>query len=98
MVGVNCFEETQKSKPLETMRISDELEKSVVERVRAYRLKRSALTCEQSLQQLRDQAQGQTTGNLQASILAAVKAGATLGEISATLQSVFGIHHEYAGF
>jgi methylmalonyl-CoA mutase N-terminal domain/subunit len=98
VVGVNCFEETQKSKPLETMRISDELEKSVVERVRAYRLKRSALTCEQSLQQLRDQAQGQTTGNLQASILAAVKAGATLGEISATLQSVFGIHHEYAGF
>jgi len=93
---VNCFQEEQGDTKVETMRIRPEVERDAVERVRSYRLKRSAAVTEQGLRALSDAAQG--NANLQESIVGAVKAGATLGEISDTLRKVFGEYREYSGF
>jgi len=78
------------------MKISPELEKSAVERLRNYRSKRSEGATQDSLRSLEAGAKGQE--NIQALILNSVKAGATLGEISDTLRSVFGLYQEYSGF
>jgi methylmalonyl-CoA mutase N-terminal domain/subunit len=78
------------------LRIPPELEKSAVERVRAYRAKRSQGATQDALKSLKAAAQG--TQNLQAQILQAVKAGATLGEISDSLRETFGLYQEYSGF
>ncbi len=98
VVGVNCFRDMGKegSVPLETLKISPELEKSAVERLRAYRAKRSEAATQDALRALMDGAKGEA--NLQALILVAVKAGATLGEVSDQLRNVFGLYQEYAGF
>jgi methylmalonyl-CoA mutase N-terminal domain/subunit len=96
VVGVNCFKETEQAAPREILRISPELERSASERVRAFRAKRSEKAAKDALRAVEDAAKG--GGNLQELILAAVKAGATLGEISDALRGVFGVYREYAGF
>lgn len=97
VVGVNCFQDQAgAAAPIELMRIPPELERGAVERVQAYRRKRDQGATTDALRQLRDAAQG--TDNLQASILTAVKAGATLGESADALREVFGLYREYAGF
>jgi methylmalonyl-CoA mutase N-terminal domain/subunit len=97
VVGVNCFKDTDGAgSAMEILRISEELEKSAVERVRSYRAKRSESATQDALRALKEGAQGDA--NLQARVLHAVKAGATLGEISDTLKSVFGVYQEYSGF
>lgn len=95
VVGVNCFKEEEKISP-DILRISPELEKGSVERVRAYRAKRSEGAHRDALQAL--QAGVKSGANLQALILASVKAGSTLGEISDALRSEFGLFREYSGF
>jgi len=96
VVGVNCFQEEKSDSKTETLRIRPEVERDAVERVRAYRTKRSESVTLQGLRALEDAAQG--TANLQESIVGAVKAGATLGEISESLRKVFGEYQEYSGF
>ena len=97
VVGVNCFtDDKSKSAPMELLRISPELEKSAVERTRAYRAKRAEVSTQSALRALEDGAKG--GDNLQALIILAVKAGATLGEISDSLRKVFGLFREYSGF
>lgn len=97
VVGVNSFkEEAQKTTPIEVMKIPPELEISAVERVRNYRSKRSEGAVQDSLRTLKE---GTVSNeNLQSLILLAVKSGATLGEISDTLRSSFGLYQEYSGF
>ena len=97
VVGVNCFkDEAGEKSPIELLRIPAELEASAVERVRAYRAKRSQGALTDAMRALQDGAKGDA--NLQGLILSAVKAGATLGEISDSLRAVFGQFKEYAGF
>ncbi|MBL7716049.1 MAG: methylmalonyl-CoA mutase [Bdellovibrionales bacterium] len=96
IVGVNCFQEKDEGSPIEIMRIPPELEKRSVERVRAYRAKRSAAATADALRQLEDGAKGDQ--NLMGLVLQAVKAQATLGEVSDTLRKVFGLYQEYSGF
>jgi len=96
VVGVNIHQDTGRVKPVELHKIPPELENQAVERVRAYRAKRSAAATKDSLRALEDGARGD--GNIMELILTAVKAGATLGEISDGLRTVFGQHREYAGF
>ena len=95
---MNCFKDadTSASAPLEILKISPELEKSAVERLRSYRSKRSQAASQDAIRSLSEGAQGDA--NLQALILNAVKAGATLGEIADTLRDTFGLYREYAGF
>jgi methylmalonyl-CoA mutase N-terminal domain/subunit len=97
VVGTNCFKDTDKGGvPIEIMRIPPELEKSAIERVRNYRAKRSEGATQDALRAIEFGAKGDA--NLQALILVAVKAGATLGEISDSMRNVFGLYQEYAGF
>jgi methylmalonyl-CoA mutase N-terminal domain/subunit len=96
VVGVNCYQEEAPEAPIELLRVPAELEASAVERVRAYRLKRSQASVEDALRALQDGARGDS--NLMALTLAAVKQGATLGEISDSLRAVFGLYREYSGF
>jgi len=96
VVGVNCFQETESPGSVELLRISPEIERQCVERVRAYRLKRSAPSYESALRALREGAQGE--GNIQGLVCEAVRAHATLGEIADALRGVFGEFKEYSGF
>jgi methylmalonyl-CoA mutase, N-terminal domain len=97
VVGVNCFKEDQsQSAPIELMRIPPGLEQSSIEKIRAYRSKRSQAATQEGLRKLSEGAKG--NDNLQELILQAVKAGATLGEVSDSLRSVFGLYQEYVGF
>jgi methylmalonyl-CoA mutase N-terminal domain/subunit len=97
VVGVNCFKDggVGDSK-VEIMRISAELERSAVERVRAYRAKRAEASTQAALRALEEGARG--GANLQALILQAVKAGATMGETADAMRQVFGLYREYSGF
>ncbi len=100
VVGVNCFKESSTSgspsAPIELMKVPPELEFSAIERVRAYRAQRSEGATRDAIRCLEQGAQGEA--NLQSLILSAVKAGATLGEISDCLRTVFGLYQEYSGF
>lgn len=96
VVGVNCFKDEEKGAPQEILRISAELEKNSVERIRAYRSKRNEGATRAALQVLKDGAHSEK--NIQQLILASVKAGATLGEISDAMREVFGLYQEYSGF
>lgn len=95
VVGVNCFAESGGESP-KIHRVSPELEKAQVERVRAFRGKRSQGALRAALDALETGARGE--GNLQALVLNAVKAQATLGEIAGSLKKVFGEFQGYAGF
>jgi methylmalonyl-CoA mutase N-terminal domain/subunit len=99
VVGVNCFQaskEEEKATVQEILRISPELEKNSIERVRAYRAKRNEAATRDALRALKDGAKAGS--NMQELIITAVKAGATLGEISDSMREVFGLFQEYAGF
>lgn len=97
VVGVNCFKDEKiEEHPVETLKIPPALEKQAVERVQAYRKKRNESTTQSALKSLSDAAK--VTDNLQEKIIGAVKAGATLGEISDSLRQSFGLYRDYAGF
>ena len=96
VVGVNCFKDETAAAPTEILRIPPELERAAVERVRAYRAKRSEQATQAALRAIRD---GVKSGaNLQGLILQAAKAGGTLGEIADAMRAEFGLYREYAGF
>ena len=91
VVGVNRFQDAQQAEvPLQ--KIDAEIERRQVERLRAYRLRRSQAPWRAALQGLKDAAQ--SSGNLMAAIVAAVEAEATVGEIADTLRGVFGEYCE----
>ncbi len=95
VVGQNCFQEKETTK-VDLMRIPAELERAAVERIRAYRLKRTQSETDQALRQLKEAAGAD--GNLQERIMQSAQKGATLGEISDALREVFGQYQEYSGF
>ena len=91
VVGVNKFGNEQEAEmPLQ--RLNPDLERRQVERLRALRIRRAQEPWRQSLQQLGDAAKSGV--NLMPSIVAAVEALATVGEIADTLRAVFGEYRE----
>ncbi|MEK6706819.1 MAG: methylmalonyl-CoA mutase family protein [Bdellovibrionota bacterium] len=96
VVGVNCFSgDGIDGGRVELHKISTDIERAAVERIRAYRLKRSGGAVKDALARLEaGGAASANSANLQERILAAVKAGATLGEISDLLRKVFGVYEE----
>ncbi len=96
VVGVNCFKDETAETPIEIMRISADLERAAVERVRAYRAKRNQSATDAAMRALEDGAKGD--GNVMGLMLQTAKAGATLGEIADGLRKVFGLYQEYSGF
>ena len=91
VVGVNRYADTSGA-PAILFRHDPEMERQQVERVRAVRASRSASDCAAALDAVRAAAAG--TDNLVPPIIAAVEAGATLGEISDTMRRVFGEFEE----
>ena len=91
IVGVNKFtgEETT---PKKILKVDEELEEKQKARVRALRKKRDNIKVEKALKELKNAAMGDD--NLMPYILDAVKAYATIGEISNVLRDVFGEYTE----
>jgi len=91
VVGVNSFESVQES-PISVLRIDPKIERDQVERLHRLRQERSSERVKRTLASLRIAAEGKE--NMMPSIVSAVEARATVGEIAETLRSVFGEHRE----
>jgi methylmalonyl-CoA mutase N-terminal domain/subunit len=90
VVGQNSF--TQEAPEVPVLRVDPRLERDQVERVRAVRARRAASAHAACMEKLEAAAKG--TDNLVPHILDAVKAEATVGEISNVLRRVWGEHQE----
>ena len=90
VVGQNAF--VQDSAPMPVMTIDPKIEAEQVERVRAVRARRDATAYARALEVVERAAKG--TDNLTPAIVDAVKAHATVGEITAVLRDVWGEHQE----
>jgi methylmalonyl-CoA mutase N-terminal domain/subunit len=88
VVGVNAFVEGTESVPVTP--IDPGLEAAQVRRLRVFRGRRPAKAVRRALQRLEEAARSEA--NLMPFILEAVRANATLGEISDVLRSVFGTY------
>jgi methylmalonyl-CoA mutase N-terminal domain/subunit len=87
VVGVNRFVEAEEQ-PVELQRISEAEVRRQVERVRALRAERDQAAVDAALAAVSETARG--TGNLLPPMKEALRARATLGEVSDALRSVFG--------
>ena len=87
IVGVNSFIQQSESEP-EILKISEEVVREQIERLRVFKGKRNPSEIDRHLQLIKKSAQ--TDQNLMPIIVDAVKADVTLGEVSDTLRSVFG--------
>jgi len=91
IVGQNQFEIDEKL-DYSIIRVSPEVERECVERIRAVKARRDAKKAAAALEAVEKCARG--TGNLFPPILEAVKAECTNGEISDALRKVFGVYQE----
>jgi methylmalonyl-CoA mutase, N-terminal domain len=91
VVGVNRFVADQE-RPIPTLRIDPEIERSQIARLQALRARRDAAKSRATLDEIERRAR--TTDNLMPAILAAVEAYATVGEISDALRRAFGEYRE----
>jgi methylmalonyl-CoA mutase N-terminal domain/subunit len=89
VVGTNEFR-SEGGAHIDLAKANVDLEREQLARLRALRSRRSAPEHTRALQALRDRAQGE--GNLVESILGAVVAEATVGEISDVMRETFGTH------
>jgi methylmalonyl-CoA mutase, N-terminal domain len=91
MVNVNVYE-PQDEQEMEIHRIDPEISRRQVERLERLKDKRDKALVEKRLEELKEVARGD--GNTMYPILEAVRAYATVGEISFALQEVFGSYRE----
>ena len=89
VVGVNKFTVDDEPEP-KVFPIDPALEPAQVSRLTAYKANRNARDVEQSLEALRADAKGD--GNLLPTMKDALRAKATLGEVSDALRDVFGVY------
>jgi methylmalonyl-CoA mutase, N-terminal domain len=93
IVGVNVHESHAKAPPI--LKIKNTVESGQVKSLKKLRKDRDAAKTEACLKRLESEARGQT--NLLPCILEAVEAYATVGEVTATLQNVFGEYPTFRG-
>jgi methylmalonyl-CoA mutase N-terminal domain/subunit len=91
VVGVNRYQD-ERGTPLPLLRIDPETERTQVERLEKLRARRDASRVQAALRQVEETARSEQ--NLMPAILEAVKAYATVGEISDALRRVFGEFQE----
>ena len=91
VVGVNRFQ-TEDEKPIPTLRIDPEIERTQIARLNALRARRDTNKAQSALAEIERRAR--TTENLMPAILTAVEAYATVGEISDALRRAFGEYQE----
>jgi methylmalonyl-CoA mutase N-terminal domain/subunit len=92
VVGVNRFQDEDGGVSPPIMRIDPAAEADQVARLRAFRGRRDTAAAQEALERLRNAAAG--SDNLLPAIIDAVKAGATLGEVSDRLREAWGAHRE----
>ncbi|BAB65549.1 methylmalonyl-CoA mutase large subunit [Sulfurisphaera tokodaii str. 7] len=92
-VGVNMFYEPDWIGTTEVFRVNPEVRNRVLERLKKYRSERDEIKWRDSLNMLRKAAEKENE-NLFPYILNAIKAGATVGEISGTLREIWGEYRE----
>jgi methylmalonyl-CoA mutase N-terminal domain/subunit len=95
VVGVNRYVQQEEARP-EVLRVDEAVVRGRRDRLEQLRARRDASAVERALSALEQGARGDA--NLVPLILDAVECYATLGEISDTLRSVFGVHHEASVF
>jgi methylmalonyl-CoA mutase N-terminal domain/subunit len=91
VVGVNRFQ-AEEGRPIPTLQIDPEIERSQVARLNELRARRDAAKSRAALDEVERAARG--SENLMPFILAAVEAWATVGEISDALRRAFGEYRE----
>lgn len=91
VVGVNRFQ-TEEERPIPTMQIDPEIERTQVARLNALRARRDTPKGKAALAEIERRAR--STENLMPAILLAVESYATVGEISDALRRAFGEYHE----
>ena len=91
VVGVNKFV-AEEEKPIPTLRIDPEIERTQVARLGGLRARRDAAKAQAALAEVERDARG--SKNLMPAILAAVEAYTTVGEISDALRRAFGEYTE----
>ena len=94
-VAMNCHvasEQPAESRDIELYVFDPKVAEAQVAKLNRLRRERDNAAVGRALGQVRDQARG--TGNLMEPILEAVKAYATLGEISSAMKDIFGEHKE----
>jgi methylmalonyl-CoA mutase N-terminal domain/subunit len=94
-VGVNAFEEADEP-PLEILEITTATEQAQIAALERMRADRDADAVARSLQDLA--AAAETDANLIEPLVACARAGCTGGEVTATLQGVFGTWREAPAF
>jgi methylmalonyl-CoA mutase, N-terminal domain len=92
VVGVNRFRDDEVGARPALLRIDPDGERRQVESLRRVRTGRDAAAWEAAMRRLEDEARGEA--NLLPSIIEAVAAYATVGEIADRLRSVWGVHRE----
>ncbi|HET8723538.1 MAG TPA: methylmalonyl-CoA mutase family protein [Anaeromyxobacteraceae bacterium] len=90
VVGVNAYKTAEP--PVTVMKVDPALEAAQVARLKAFRAARDNTAAKQAVDAVREGAKGKE--NLMPLILGAVKARATLGEISDAMRDVFGEYRE----
>ncbi len=90
VVGVNKFTGEEEDRPLETLHIDPAVEKAQVERLARLRAERDNGQVQKALARVRDTAR--STDNMMPPIIEAVRAYATVGEISDAMRDVFGLY------
>ncbi len=96
MVGVNRYQQQEKSKPLETLYIDRTIEQTQSQKLVSLRARRDAQAHAAALSQVKEDALAGK--NLMPSMIEAVKAYATLQEVCDTLRGVFGEYRELGSF
>jgi methylmalonyl-CoA mutase N-terminal domain/subunit len=91
VVGVNRYQD-ERATPMALLRIDPEVEPAQVERLQKLRARRDALRVQAALRHVEESACSDE--NLMPAILEAVKAYATVGEISDAMRKVFGEYQE----
>jgi methylmalonyl-CoA mutase N-terminal domain/subunit len=91
VVGVNRFV-TDSTDDVEILRVDPESEREQVERLKAFKESRDQGALQKALEDLRETARG--TGNLLHPIRAALKAGASIGEVCGVMRDEFGEYQE----
>jgi methylmalonyl-CoA mutase N-terminal domain/subunit len=95
IVGVNRFVSDEEV-AIPVLKIDPEIERRQIERIRAIRAKRDAVTYTRTMGALRDACM--SSKNLMPFVLDAVRAYATLGEISDVFREAYGVYREPAVF
>lgn len=92
VVGVNKFQVDEATTHEAILKVDESIAREQVDHLRAYRAKRDQPATDAALAALETGARG--NANLMALIVDALRASATLGEISDTLRRVFGEYHD----